>query len=336
MAADPYKVAWQREVQARKVAEKLLDEKTREVQTSLNILTKKVQELDAKNKELESTNEILNQTRDHLIQSEKMASMGQLSAGVAHEINNPLSFIKGNLEVLESYVKTYQTMLESYRKTESHLPEELVKGLHEAYRNLDMDFVENDIAAMLQESIVGVDRICEIVKDLQSYNRREKAEATLGDINESMEAAIKIATKKFSTGVELKQDLKALPSTYCYPNQLIQLFVNLIINAEHAIKKVDQTKVKGLVQVSSHFENSKFIIVVRDNGCGIPQQNMENLFEPFFTTKPPGEGTGLGLSVAYNIVKHHKGEMFVQSQEGKGTRFVVELPLIESLKNESH
>lgn len=262
-----------------------------------------------------------------ILQQEKMASIGQLAAGVAHEINNPVGFISSNLGTLDKYI----AKLMEY----SQLLAETLNGLHdqraeeiarEARSRLKFDFIAEDIKKLITESLDGIDRVRTIVKDLKTFSHADQKEAKYADINGCIDATLNIVWNELKYKATLKKEYGELPLVKCFPQQLNQVFMNLLVNAAHAIEKQGEVTVKTWLQEGSVY------ISVADTGCGISNENREKIFEPFFTTKEIGKGTGLGLSIAYDIVKKHNGEIKVQSEVGKGTTFTVSIPVQEVRK----
>ena len=281
--------------------------------------------LEAQNQELSAAYEKLQEAQSQLLQSEKMASVGQLAAGVAHEINNPVGFVNSNLISLQEYVLIYKSLIEKYQKAVDCEDKSQRNALEQEIRDLceseDIHFVDQDIITLLSESIEGTRRVRDIVSNLKNFSHADTTEQKPADINHCIESTLKMVNNELKYTCTVTTDLQKLPPVLCVEGQVNQIFLNLVINASHAI---DQN---GKIDISSR-HNGKFVVVtVRDNGCGISDQNLTKLFDPFFTTKPIGEGTGLGLAIVYGIVQDHGGKIFVTSEIGKGTEFVVSLPV---------
>ncbi len=314
----------------------LSNERTLSYQEELKELNKSLEErvdnrtrktLEQKNK-LESAYSQLQQTQVQLVESEKLASIGQLAAGVAHEINNPIGFVKSNLSSLESYINIYRTLIKEQQdfinnvdlENHPHLKELFFKI--EKYQNKeDIDFINNDIKSLIKESIAGTVRVSEIVKGLKVYARGSNEKLELCDIGACLEDALKIINNEIKYKCKIKKDIKKLPLFNCNEVQMTQVFTNLIVNAAQAIKHVGVLTIKASHNTSN--KESNITISIEDNGEGISEANKAKLFDPFFTTKPVGEGTGLGLSISRGIIADHGGTISVESKEGVGTRFTI-------------
>ena len=291
----------------------------REITQALEL---KNQEVEAKNRELEAAYAELKASQAKILQQEKMACIGQLAAGVAHEINNPIGFVGSNLNSLEKYMKRLTEFIGLQTKIiETSLPEEVVKEQRRSRQDLKIDYSLQDIAQLLPESVDGVDRVRKIVQDLKSFSRVDEVEYKMADVNACIESTINIVWNELKYKATLKKEYGNLPLIKCYPQQLNQVFMNLLVNAVQAIEG------QGEIRVKTWHENGSVMVTVSDTGCGIAEQNLNRIFEPFFTTKEVGKGTGLGLSITYDIVKKHEGEINVQSEPGKGTAFTVKIPV---------
>ncbi|MAT15981.1 MAG: hypothetical protein CMJ46_12010 [Planctomyces sp.] len=263
-----------------------------------------------------------------LIQSEKMASLGQLAAGVAHEINNPVGFVTSNVATLEDYIAVFKQVVEMQGEVidmvRSSSDESLLvklKEIEEYKAKEDYQYLREDIDDLIKESNEGLIRVKEIVQNLKSFARVDEAETKEADINECIKATIKVVWNEIKYNCELVQDFGKIPQIRCYPGQLNHVFMNLLVNAAHAIKE------RGTIIVSTEADDKYVIVKIQDDGHGIKPEHIPNLFTPFFTTKPVGKGTGLGLSIAYGIIQKHKGLIEVESEVGQGTTFTVKLPL---------
>lgn len=282
-----------------------------------------------RNQELAAANQEIKETQAKLLQSEKMASVGMLAAGVAHEINNPLGFVLSNIRTLEEYTRTYEQLLAHYEElmaddgtTRSTKKAEIQRFIDEN----DIGYVREDLAELIKDSVEGAERVREIVQNLKDFSHVDQSpEFKPHDLNECIHSSLKMAQTQLKYHCKVITDLGDLPNTYCDPGQLNQVILNLLVNAGQAIEG------KGAIKVTSRFDGSNIEIRVTDTGKGIEQSDIEKLFDPFYTTKPVGEGTGLGLAVSYGIVKDHQGEILVQSKPGKGTCFTLVFPLLETL-----
>ena len=265
---------------------------------------------------LKNTVNELKSTQRQLVHSEKMASLGQLSAGVAHEINNPLGFIGSNIQVLQDYLVQFEN---TFKKVEQ---------LPEGSKLLDREtnFARQDISALVDSCLNGVERISDIVKSLNSFSRKDNSEVEQVLLNEVIEDAIKIAWNELKYHYDINLQLSPeLPCIEGNKGQLQQVFINLIINAAHAMKESGA----GELTVKTELVDSQVIASVKDTGCGINDKALEQIFEPFFTTKGENEGTGLGLSVSYAIIEKHKGTIDVESAPNKGTTFTLSFSALQ-------
>jgi len=272
---------------------------------------------------------------NQLIQAQKLESIGQLAAGVAHEINNPVGFINSNLRTLDEYRQDLTELFNSYLHLEelaamnpalSHDQE--LAGTLETIRNLkekmDIDFVLGDFDKVIAESREGTDRIKKIVQDLKDFSHVDQAELKWANLNKGLDSTLNIVWNELKYKAKVTKEYGDMPEIYCYPQQINQVFMNILVNAAQAIED------KGEIKISTtHLDGTEPMVEVRisDTGKGIPPENLSKIFDPFFTTKPVGKGTGLGLNVSYNIVKKHQGEIKVESEVGKGTTFIIKLPV---------
>ncbi len=282
--------------------------------------------------ELEETVEQLRATQAQIIQTEKMASIGQLAAGVAHEINNPTAFVSSNLGTMARYQVDLIRLVEAYEQVLSGLGENSETSLHtetvstamqeirELAEELDLEFVKEDFPELIEESQEGTERIKKIVADLKDFAHPGDERSIETDINQGLDSTINIVWNELKYNSTLEKDYASLPPVLCYTQQINQVFMNILINASQAIEK------DGLIKVRTRHENGHVIVRISDNGCGIPEKIQSQIFDPFFTTKDIGKGTGLGLSMSYSIIEKHNGRIEVESKVGEGTTFTVYLP----------
>jgi len=272
--------------------------------------------------ELQKAYEELKNAQMQVFQQEKMASIGQLAAGVAHEINNPMGFISSNLSTLHKYIERIAEYMDNAdRALAACATEEQSSQLMLTRKALKIDRIMEDAQQLIMESQDGASRVRKIVQDLKSFSRVDQARTGLVDINEALETTINIAWNEIKYVAELKKELGEVPPIRCFPQQLNQVFLNLLVNAAHAIGSSH-----GTITVKTWSDRSDIYVSVSDTGCGIPADIRTRIFEPFFTTKEVGKGTGLGLSISYEIIKKHNGEIMVESEEGQGTTFTIRLP----------
>ncbi|MGZ0715335.1 ATP-binding protein [Pseudomonas palleroniana] len=259
-----------------------------------------------------------------LVQSEKLASLGQLAAGVAHEINNPVGFISSNLSTLDSYFNQLQQMLDAYHHDESQLaPGEALDRLKALRTELELDFLKEDVPILIRESKEGIGRVVQIVKDLKNFSRVDNDQAwQFANLQQGIDSTLNIVASELKYKADVVKQYVPLPDIECLASQLNQVVMNLVINAAQAMGPE-----RGTITISNGVEGENVWLEVADNGCGIAPETVQKIFDPFFTTKPVGEGTGLGLSLSYGIVKKHRGDISVSSEVGKGTKFRVVLPI---------
>lgn len=267
----------------------------------------------------------LDEAQSQMLQSEKLASIGQLAAGVAHEINNPVGFVNSNLGTLENYVRDLMRVVDAYGDWEDAANEALLERVNSARRlkrEIDFDFLRDDVDTLIRESKDGLDRVKRIVQDLKDFSRIDHAadwEKT--DIHRCLDSTLNVVANELKFKAELVRQYGALPAVECRPSQLNQVFLNLMVNAAQAIRE------RGIITLATGSEADWVWIAVTDTGRGIDPEHLKRIFDPFFTTKPVGQGTGLGLSVSRNIVAKHNGRIEVDSTIGQGTTFRVWLPV---------
>lgn len=283
-----------------------------------------VGELIKANRDLKELNSKLSDAQSKLIQSEKLASIGQLAAGVAHEINNPIGFIFSNFGTLEQYLEDLFQMLDAYEQAEASMSDgAALARIRSLKADLDIDYLKEDIPNLMRESRDGIQRVRKIVQDLKDFSRvdaRQEWESV--DLHAGIDSTLNIVNNEIKYKADVVKHYGALPEVQCLPSELNQVFMNLLVNAAHAI-----TAERGTITISTGVEGRNVWVEVADTGAGIAQENLQRIFDPFFTTKPVGKGTGLGLSLSYGIVQKHSGRMEVHSELGVGTRFRVTLPI---------
>jgi two-component system NtrC family sensor kinase len=271
--------------------------------------------------ELEKAYHDLKEAHSQLVQQEKMASIGQLAAGVAHEINNPTGFIMSNLGTLKKYMDKLIEFIRIQESVIADLPEEVGVAVASKKNRLKVDIITGDICNLISESLEGAARIVKIVQDLKSFSRVDQAEQKRVDINAGIESTLNIVWNELKYKATLNKKYGDIPPVKCNPGQLNQVFMNILVNAAHAIEK------QGVIGIKTHEKEGFINVSISDTGCGIPRERLKRIFEPFYTTKEVGKGTGLGLSIAYDIVKKHRGVIDVESEVGKGTTFTVRIPI---------
>ncbi|MBW1740914.1 MAG: GHKL domain-containing protein [Deltaproteobacteria bacterium] len=285
--------------------------------------------------EVEKKTQKIKETQARLMQQEKMVSIGQLAAGVAHEINNPMGFISSNLNTLEGYEKDIGSLIQEYRLLVSGIKKgamsseedraailETLDRIVALEKDMDIDFILDDVPNLIKECQEGAERIKRIVIDLKNFAHPGKQKLEYVDINRNLNSTLNIVWNELKYKATVTKEYGDLPQVQCYPQQLNQVFMNILVNAAQAIEK------QGEINITTRaLEDGKVEITISDTGSGIPKENLSKIFDPFFTTKEVGKGTGLGLNVAYNIIKKHEGTIDVQSEVGKGTTFTIRIPV---------
>ncbi|MFO1371525.1 MAG: CHASE2 domain-containing protein [Candidatus Competibacteraceae bacterium] len=283
------------------------------------------QELYQRHQQLEVTYQDLAHTQEQLIQSAKMASLGLLVAGVAHELNNPISFVCSNLEFIEEYTERFASIIEAYESTD--LPETPSRRRGDLRsKTAKFSTTLNTLRELIASCKEGTDRVKKIVVDLRAFSRTDDIGLVWADLNEGIESTLTLLTKEYKDRITIHRDYGNLPKIECHPGQINQVIMNLLQNAVQAITN------KGDVWIKTELNGAQAKIVIRDNGAGITEEHLAKIFDPFFTTKPVGTGTGLGLSIAYGIIEKHEGKISVTSTVNEGTEFIVELPVCKTQK----
>ena len=296
----------------------------------------------AKSQRLEQTLQELQQTQAQLIQQEKMSSLGLLVAGVAHEVNNPINFIYGNIHHASEYAKDLLELVELYQKHYLYPHSEISEHLE----NIDFDFLGEDLPQLLSSMKIGADRIVQIVQSLRNFSRLDESEMKPVNIHEGIDSTLLILQSRLkATGdrppIEIVKNYSNLPMVECYAGQLNQVFMNILANAIDALEtynldrdpKAAKANPIAIAITTEYSSPDKIIVRISDNGPGMAENVKKRLFDPFFTTKPVGKGTGLGLSISYKIVvEKHKGALRCDSTPGLGTEFSIEIPLRQEVR----
>ncbi len=284
----------------------------------------RMKEIERMNDELSRAYRKLQDAQTQLIQSEKMASLGRLVAGAAHELNNPISFIYSNLSPLRQYIQDIKEVLNEYNdlhtspasQLTAHLP-----NIEKFKEKIDLAYTLEDLDRLIDDIDEGARRTKGIVEDLKAFSRSDEGRIEDTDINEDIEKSLSLLVDHYRGRINMHKDYADLPRVKCYANQLSRVFMNLISNACQAIDD------KGDIWITTLLENDAAVVSIKDNGSGIAEENLNKIFDPFFTTKDVGEGAGLGLSISYGIVQRHKGRIQVDSEPGSGTTFVIQIPI---------
>jgi hemerythrin-like metal-binding protein len=285
-------------------------------------------DLQAERQALVASMEHLERTRSQLLQSEKMAAVGQLAAGVAHEINNPIGFVSSNIGSLGGYVEQLLNLADVYRKATADLPAAQRQAIDAALKQMDFDYLRQDVADLLQESKDGLGRVKRIVSDLRDVSQADDGQLLPVDLNQVLERAFDVVATEVKQKAEVIKELATVPPVLCRASQIQQVFVNLLVNAAQAIPQASsQTNpTQGRITLRSGVTSGAVWVEISDNGCGMTEEVQKRIFEPFFTTQPVGQGTGLGLSLTWEIMQRHHGQIQVSSSPGQGSTFRVSLP----------
>ncbi len=287
-------------------------------------------ELIEKNKELDKTLADLKTTQSQILQSEKMASIGQLAAGVAHEINNPIGFIGSNLDALTDYMKDveklighYQELQQSLKASGQNVSQDIktkLSAITDFEKDIEIDYLKEDIPELLSDCKDGTQRVGRIVADLKSFAHPGNDKQMLMDLNAGLETTLNVVYNEIKYKATVEKEFGEISMVEGFPQKLNQVFMNILVNAAQAIEE------KGQITIETRQEGKNVVVVISDTGCGIKEENIAKVFDPFFTTKEIGKGTGLGMNIAYNIIEEHNGTIRVTSEVGKGTSFIITLP----------
>ena len=289
------------------------------------------QRVEIRTVELKEALRQMERTQSQLLQSEKMAAIGQLAAGVAHEINNPVGFVNSNMGTLKKYTGQLLEAIDALLPVLATLPESnpMRQQAEAVLKRADIRFLRDDVSDLISESTQGLDRVKKIVQDLKDFSHVDQAEWQEADINACLESTLNVARNEIKYKATIEKSLGELPLISCAASEINQVFMNLLVNAAQAIEG------QGVIRIRSGTGAERVWVEIEDTGKGMPAEVMKRIFEPFFTTKPVGKGTGLGLSISWDIVvKKHGGQLTVRSEEGKGTCFRIELPIVRSTAEE--
>jgi len=286
------------------------------------------QQLQRQYEELQALHRQLQETQTQLLQSEKLASIGQLAAGVAHEINNPIGYVQSNLGTLDTYIGNLFRIVAACESAQARLGEDapVCAELSELMRKLDLAYLKEDVPALMRESKEGIGRVRKIVQDLKDFSRLDSSQDwQLASLEKGLESTLNIVHNEIKYKADVVKNYDDIPAVECLPSQLNQVFMNLMVNAAHAIDGK-----RGTITLRTGRRGDDHVFVeVSDTGRGIPEDIRGRIFDPFFTTKPVGKGTGLGLSLAYGIIQKHHGHFELESEVGRGTTFRIVLPIVQ-------
>jgi signal transduction histidine kinase len=280
--------------------------------------------------DLQTAYKNLQDTQTQLVSAEKMASLGQLTAGIAHEINNPINFVVSSITPLRRDIADMKELLDKYEQItpKSELIPALIE-IEKLRKEIDIDFVKDEIELLLKGINDGASRTAEIVKSLRTFSRVDESDLKRADLNEGLASTLVILTQQWSGKIELVRNFGNISMIECYPGKLNQVFMNLLNNAIYAVQAHPEPSHKGKIIVSTFEEDGHIVISVKDNGLGMTEEVRSKIFEPFFTTKDVGKGTGLGLSITYSIIEKHNGSIEVISAPGEGAEFIIRLPIVD-------
>lgn len=295
------------------------NEMARNIATVREALELKVHELHGANTEIRDAQGVL-------IQSAKMVSLGQLVAGVAHELNNPIGFISSNMHHLGEYVETIRRMVAAYQSFRAQLPPEAQAKLAQMEIELEIDFILRDMVDLTRSCVEGANRTKEIVLGLRTFSRMDESDFRPSDLHEGIRSTVRLLVTELKDRITVHEEFGPIPDVECNLSQINQVFMNLLSNAAGAIAG------RGDIWIRTRKEGERVRIEVEDNGSGMPDEVRQKIFDPFFTTKTVGKGTGLGLSIAYGLIEKHQGQIEVESEVGKGTRFTIWLPIAQPQK----
>jgi signal transduction histidine kinase len=303
--------------------------------TEQNIqLEKKVHErtadLENRNTELHVAMNDLRMTQQQLVESEKLASIGQMTAGIAHEINNPINFVQSNVGPLKRDIDEILELLSQLAEIDENKDLlQQINHLKSQYVKLDVEYLKKEIQQLLSGIEDGSKRTAEIVKGLRVFSRMDRSELISADINECLNSTLVVMKNMTKAEVTLNVELgENIPKTFCYPGKLSQVFMNLVTNAVQATRLPDRQPIDRVINVRSYFKDNKICVEIQDNGKGIPTEIQDKIFEPFFTTKDVGEGTGLGLGIVSGIIGEHNGQLSFTTSATDGTTFLITLPIV--------
>ncbi len=315
-------------VEVLKTNEKMIQEENLRLEAKVR---ERTHALETAAEELHTTLTDLKSTQAQLLQAEKMASLGQLTAGIAHEINNPINFVSASVKPLRRDIGYLWMLMEKYDSTLKSMESDLDKMEVEAMKKrLDVDYLKEEIELLLRGVEDGATRTASIVLGLRNFSRLDEEELRSVNIHEGLESTLLLLNHSLKENIHVQKEYGLLPDVECYPGKLNQVFMNILTNAVQAIKAHNDTAHPGILTIKTWQSGNHGYISVHDNGIGMSEATQQKIFEPFFTTKEVGEGTGLGLSIAFSIIDAHQGKIEVTSSQGIGTEFVIKVPLVQA------
>jgi signal transduction histidine kinase len=299
------------------------EDRLRHEQVLRRLISQRTSELAQMNEKMRSELDERKHLEERLVEAQKMEAMGQLSAGIAHEINNPIGYVNVNLEMLSRYLESMEKVLEAYGRLDVTADADIrerLSDIHEMQVKLRFAQIRADIGPMIDDSRTGIARVIDIVRSLRSFSHPEASTLQSVNLVQVMEDSLRVAwnqVKRF----ELRKEFEDIPEIPGFPIQISQVFVNLLVNAAQSMEN------SGTITIKIMRKGKHAVVVISDTGKGIPKEHYSRLFDPFFTTKPVGQGTGLGLYISYGIVQKHHGDLVFRSEVDKGTSFQIILPL---------
>ena len=285
--------------------------------------------------DLEKANQELKEMQSQLVQSEKLSSIGQLAAGVAHEMNTPVGFVASNFETLENYIRKFQELFQMYDElflkietSDKAVLLDRVDAISKSRNEMKIDFIMEDLSVLFNDSREGIDRVTSIVQNLRDFSRIDQSETLdIYNINDGIKTTLIVAQNEIKYDADVEMELSEVPIIFCNTGQINQVLLNIIMNASQAIKSQERND-KGTIAIRTYTMDGNVVCEISDDGPGIEPDGLKKIFDPFFTTKPVGQGTGLGLSISYDIiVNKHKGILLVDNSVGEGTKFTIKLPI---------
>ena len=326
--SNKYKISEQQKQKAQEGLILQLEE-NQHLQTKVNReleqeVRKRTEEINLQKEELYATLEYLKQTQSQLVQSEKMAGIGQLTAGIAHEINNPINYVTTSSNALKNDLKDYHKILDLYAEITKQNVEEKLEEIAQLKEDIEFVEIARETENLLSSIKIGGEKVAEIVKILRTFTRLDESDLKKVNLHENIDATLAILNNRIGTHIVIEKQYGNNLEVECFPGELNQVFLNILNNA------IDATKTGGKITVKTQQVSKTCRISISDTGKGIPEEIQNRIFEPFFTTKDIGKGKGLGLSTAHTIIKEHHGTIEVESGTDKGTTFTIIIPVIHS------
>ncbi|HUX95103.1 MAG TPA: ATP-binding protein [Bacteroidales bacterium] len=312
--------------EAKKYLDLKVQERTAQVMKQKQEIEGINKELNRQKDELQKTLQNLKQAQGQLVQSEKMASLGQLVAGIAHEINNPVNFISAGVDSLSANIEEIRQVLAIYHKITTKNVVDKLKEIEELKKKVEYKEAIREINMLIESIKNGTNRTTEIIRGLRTFSRLDEDILKMADIHEGLDSTLILLHNKYKNRIEVVKNYGILPLVECYPDQINQVFMNILSNAIDAIEE------RGVITIETSISNKYINIIIKDTGTGIPKNIREKIFDPFFTSKGVGKGTGLGLSISQSIIDKHYGSIEIKSEMGKGTEFILSLPVKQSKK----